>query len=188
MLFRNIDIVRPELLGVNAEFLTQFRRLIPADLIHSTTSEICTRYVLPMTSTTQSRCVDLYKGKSGASGTPYVAPATVFVTHVWQSPFLNTLDVVLDHAARHPDAYYYIDLFCNNLVGISIRMNDWFTAIFPAMLSSVKIHLVVFNYSGDYPTTSRAWCMYEVCATVQGLLQLLILMLCSRYRFCAAWL
>jgi len=108
----------PNLTGVSAAFLRKFVEDATAALGAGdfTTKDACDAVVVPRTRPQMCAYVDLYEGQLDVSGRPYLAPATVFISHAWKYPLDTPVSVMLQHAEANPNAYCWFDLFVNNQV------------------------------------------------------------------------
>ncbi len=73
---------------------------------------------------------ELLDGKTDAQGRPFVAKATVFVSHAWAYRFSVACEVMLEEAKVKPDAYFWFDLFVNNQHDTSAKPHDWWSTTF----------------------------------------------------------
>lgn len=106
-----------------------------------TTAEVCEVLVLPRTEGTSKAFIDLepYCQKTDLQGRPYVASATVFVSHAWRYNCSELLSAILDHAANSEDyEYYWFDLVCNDQHDAPTMPHSWWSATFKEAILSMK--------------------------------------------------
>lgn len=81
-------------LGVSVSLIDQFETSLKAHKTTISTTTACESYVLPATKQELCSYVDLYKDAKDDDGRPLIAPATVFVSHAWQRPVSESLEVM----------------------------------------------------------------------------------------------
>ncbi len=115
-----------------------------------------------MTVQSESRFIDFFMAKLDADGELFIAPANVYVSHVWDSKFVATAEVLLVYAEENPGVYFFLDVLVNSQHTIAMKSADWWKSTFPHMLEAIGTELVVFTYWGTQSILTRAWCLYEV--------------------------
>lgn len=155
--------------GVSGAFLRTFARKAFAGWEDMTTAEVCQKVVQPETSARKCAFIDLVGAQeTDDEGRPLVGRATVFVSHAWGCPFKTTLVTMLEHAAEHPDAYFWFDLILNNQHDTAARPQEWWTTTFRTQIESIgSLLLVLPTWDRPAPLT-RAWCLYELLCAAQG--------------------
>ncbi|EDQ91347.1 uncharacterized protein MONBRDRAFT_36252, partial [Monosiga brevicollis MX1] len=163
------------LLGVSAAFLqaleTQLRQQFGDEFDKLTTSEICTRYVMPLTKARACAWVDLLL--EDPAQRPHLAPATVFVSHAWKYSFATTLATVLYHERTEvPGAYYWLDLVPNNQHAAVDLPYEWWCNTFQENIKEIGRVLLVMSPWRDPVPMTRAWCLFEMMHALNGQVQL----------------
>jgi len=81
--------------GIKLSYLEEFFRECGGrdSLNDLTTTEVCERYIKPITETTQSSYCELMS----VLGHEGVGEATVFISHAWKYKFLDVIDSILQH-------------------------------------------------------------------------------------------
>lgn len=104
-----------------------------------TTEDTCQKLVLPLTVEKRCSLIQLpqYQKTSEVTGKPLVGKATVFVSHAWRYNCCELLSAVLDYGAEHPDAYFWIDVFCNNQHSAPNQSHDWWSTTFKNAIASM---------------------------------------------------
>ena len=118
----------------------------------------------PKTKGTQQPYIEKYVGmRDPNSGVAFVSPATVFVSHAWRYAFYSVVvDVMEQHAAEHPNAYFWFDLFSNDQNEVASKDFDWFSSTFRNSIRGIgEVLLVLSPWDKPIPIC-RAWCLYEI--------------------------
>ena len=70
----------------------------------------------------------MYDGMSDTgSGKPFVATATVYISHAWRYSFCEVVvDVMEGHAKDNPDSYFWFDLFTNDQNSVAEKGFNYF--------------------------------------------------------------
>ena len=133
-----------------------------------TTSDINREVVRPESKGTSKPYIDLYKTLNTAEGKPYVAPATIFISHAWRYKFAATVaDVIEQHSKADPDAYYWFDLFTNDQNAVMSKDFEWFCTTFRESIRSIGHVLLVLSPWNDPLPIRRAWCLFEIANTLK---------------------
>ena len=133
-----------------------------------TTSDINREVVRPESKGTSKPYIDLYKTLNTAEGKPYVAPATIFISHAWRYKFAATVaDVIEQHSKTDPDAYYWFDLFTNDQNAVMSKDFEWFCTTFRESIRSIGHVLLVLSPWNDPLPIRRAWCLFEIANTLK---------------------
>ncbi|EDQ86510.1 uncharacterized protein MONBRDRAFT_28191 [Monosiga brevicollis MX1] len=153
------------MLGVNADFIHQLSALLQKEFgdeyTKMTTTEICVRYVMPLTKERQCAWVDLLV--EDPSHAQHFAPATVFVSHAWKYTFQTTLDTILHHEQfEAPGAYYWLDLIPNNQHKAVDLPYEWWSNTFQKNIKAMGRVLLVMSPWRDPIPMTRAWCLFEM--------------------------
>jgi tetratricopeptide (TPR) repeat protein len=152
--------------GVSANFLKLFvQKLQDASW---STQQVCTHVIKPETEELRCAYLDLWEGKTDVQGAPYVAPATVFVSHAWKYSFIAVcVDVMISYAEKNPDVYFWFDLFVNNQHGTAAIPFDWWTNRFRQSIQDIGSVLLIMSPWNDPVPITRAWCLFEIMCTLQ---------------------
>ena len=127
-----------------------------------TTTDACQVYAVPQTQTTQSAVIDLYRDKIDPSGSPYFAPANVFVSHAWKYLITDVLSVMEQYEQSHPGTCFWFDLFVNNQNIASTLPVEWWSTTFRESIKSIGTVLLVMSpWDNSFPIT-LAWCNWEI--------------------------
>ena len=129
-----------------------------------TTSQINRGIVKPESLGTNEPYIHKYATISDPNtGIPYVATATVFVSHAWRYPFYDIVaDVMEQHAESHPDAYFWFDLFTNDQNEVASKDFEWFSSTFRDGVRDIGTVLLILSPWDDPMLIRRAWCLFEI--------------------------
>lgn len=152
-------------LGVRLSFLSLF--LLDCggreQLAGLTTTEVCERYVKPVTAVTQSSYVELLRHCKHEA----VAEAQVFISHAWKYTFLDVADALLEHfQGEDSDIVIWFDLFSNNQhKAVDLDFDYWANTFQEAIKEFGRTVMVFAPWNNPVPLT-RAWCLWELYCTV----------------------
>lgn len=127
--------------------------------------------VVPNTKSHRCSYVDMFlkrsDEKNDVHGRPYVSTATVYVSHAFETPFLESLDVMEQHASNHPNAYYWF----NPLMTDQNQPNGYYPpidVISRSLIREIGSVLLVLSPWFDPLPFKRSWCLWELmCALNQ---------------------
>ena len=91
-----------------------------------------------------------------------VGEATVFVSHGWKCGFEKAVEVMLEYAESHPEAYFWFDLFVNNQNIASNIPHEWWRTTFKESIEQIGSVLVVMTPWQSPVPPKRAWCLWEI--------------------------
>lgn len=130
---------------------------------HLTTSQ-CNRTIVKSESAgTGKPYIGKYEGLKDSDGRPFVATATVFVSHAWQYAFYDVVvDVMEQHAKEHPEAYFWFDLFTNDQNEMTSKDFNWFCTTFRDGVRNIGNVLLALSPWNDPIPVKRAWCLFEI--------------------------
>ena len=156
--------------GVSLAFLHDFAsaRDTPTFRKHRT-CDVIALVVKPHTAAAHCAFIDLYNDARDASGTPYIGTATVYVSHAWNSLFLDLVAVLEAHKNdddNNKDAYFWIDAFCLNQNDPVQHRDGWLTTSFRQTIARIGTVLVVMSPWHAPLPLSRAWCLWEIIAAI----------------------
>ena len=126
-----------------------------------TTAQVCEQFILPRTA--QSRCAYYQLFLSHCSnGRPWIAPATVFVSHAWKYPFVAVAQVLLSFSRELVESgkaqpYFWFDLFTNNQHDSAALPQEWWATTFRKQIGSIGTTLLVLMPWNDPLPLRRAW-------------------------------
>lgn len=134
-----------------------------ANLHGLTTQEVCEKYIQSFTSPWQCSYCELLR----RTGHPAVGTATVFISHTWSANFLHTVHALQDYFKSNLNVIVWLDIFSWNQHqtpfsgGLSI-------APLSAYIGRVGHTVMVLTTWHDSVPFERAWCLYEMHATLQS--------------------
>ena len=151
-------------LGMHIEAIRKFVQDHPEIISDQlTTSQTNRQIVKPETESIGKSYIHLYSDARTSTGRPLVSGATVFVSHAWQYAFYDVVvDVMEQYASKHPDAYFWFDLFTNNQNEVSNKDFDWFSTTFRESIKDIGKVLLVLSPWGDPIPIRRCWCLFEI--------------------------
>ena len=121
--------------------------------------------IVPETAELKCAYLELLDGRRDDLAKPYVAQATVFVSHAWSDPIGNAVDVMEQHALQHPNAYFWIDIFSVNQNVANDFTQEFFTDALKSLIKTVGTVLLVLSPWQAPLLATRAWCLWELhCA------------------------
>lgn len=142
------------------EFLDEFPQAISENM---TTSQINRAIIKPQTEGTGVPFINGYLYEKSDAGIPFVAPATVFVSHAWRYPFSKTVvDVMEQFAKENENTYFWFDMFTNDQNAIATKDFNWFSTTFRDSIRSIGEVLLVLSPWNDPMPLKRAWCLFEI--------------------------
>ena len=123
-----------------------------------TTSEVNDKYISTVTASAKSSYCDFLMTRNHWG----VDIATVYVSHSWESTFLDVVEAIKCYFSDNPDVVVWIDLFsCNQYVkNFSQLDSDWvqWNMTFKSAIEEFGHTVLVFP-SWDNPTPlRRTWC------------------------------
>ncbi len=89
-------------LGVGVSTFEELARLHPG----LSTGQLCESVIKPATQATASSYLAVLQEQKKETG-----PATCFISHAWMTPFADVVDCVQQHASKHPNSFFWFDLF-----------------------------------------------------------------------------
>jgi hypothetical protein len=162
-----VDALPPfSLLGVHVSFFPSFIASCGGEiaLASLTTTEVCERFVKPMT--LQQRCsmCDLMRN----SGSSEVGTAKCFISHAWKYRFLDVVQSILDYfcacSSASCDAFVWFDLFSNCQHDTCAKPFEWWVGTFSNAIKIMGSVLMILSpWNSPIPLT-RAWCVFELYA------------------------
>ena len=107
--------------------------------------------------------INKYIGMKDEDGKPYLATATVFVSHAWQYKFYDVVFTAMQqHANEYANTYFWFDLFTNNQHDVADKSFEWFCTTFQDMIRSIGSTLLILSPWHDPVLLRRVWCLFEV--------------------------
>ena len=155
-------------LGMHISAIRKFQDDHPTARTEDLTTSQCNRqFVKAESQGTGKPFINLYDRLKNKQGKPLVAPATVFVSHAWKYPFASTVaDVMEQHTAVEPDAYFWFDLFTNDQNAVANKDFDWFCNTFKGSIRAIGQVLLVLSPWNDPLPVRRAWCLFEIANAI----------------------
>ncbi|EQC25819.1 hypothetical protein SDRG_16334 [Saprolegnia diclina VS20] len=133
-----------------------------AAFVGLTTAQVSTSFLMPTTAATKLSLVEQLKND------PCVQPARYFVSHAWKYFFLDVLESLRLFFVDKPiaDHIVWFDLFCNSQHDTTIKPFSWWTTTFRSSIGAIQnVIMVLLPWDRPIPLT-RAWCVFEIFATV----------------------
>jgi tetratricopeptide (TPR) repeat protein len=128
-----------------------------------TTTEVCERFIKPVTESSQSSYCDFLREVKHEA----VNEATVFISHAWKYKFLDVADSLAHHFRQTLEVVVWFDLFSNNQhKAIDLDFSYWATTFQSAIQSFGHTVMVLAPWDHPIPLT-RAWCLWELYCTAQ---------------------
>lgn len=154
-------------IGVKVSIIAEFVDLMFNDLKlnreevkNHTTRTICEKVIKPITIENKtSFCEHLKANNNNNIGEP-----TAFISHDWNSKFLDIVDAIKLHFTFDPDAIIWFDLFSVNH-HYSIHFDvDWWRSYKSLITSINNTVLIVTPWNSTKPYHST-WILYELYCT-----------------------
>eukprot|EP00053_Salpingoeca_punica_P006330 m.60173 g.60173 ORF g.60173 m.60173 type:complete len:439 (-) comp13641_c0_seq1:134-1450(-) len=147
--------------GVSAVFLRIFRAQY--NLGELTTQQAFDQVIGPATHA--DKCA--YTQTLKAEGCEFLGPATVKVSHSWRRPLHESIDAMLDYAAKRPDqdVFFWHDLFCRN-IHTDLPASEKSSGL-RAMGKTAGEVLLVMSPWTDPDALQRGWCVWSVMGAVE---------------------
>ena len=78
------------------------------------------------------------------------------------------MDAVEQYEARHPNTYFWFDLFVNNQHQATDHPFEWWCTTFQASIGAIG-HVMLVMSPWDQPTPiTRSWCLWEIFSAMQA--------------------
>lgn len=96
------------------------------------------------------------------------AKANLFVTHAWQAPFTALFEALSLHVPPGQEAstFLWLDAFCWNQVDLRSSSRAWWMGTFAPAIAACGRTVVVLHPWDSPVALSRAWCLFEMTATL----------------------
>lgn len=110
-------------MGVELAVLLEFVQSCggPSALEGLSTTEVCERFLKPMTSAASSSYCDFLLSRNNGRGDGRVRSANVFISHAWRCDFLTVVDAItLQLSKEGSEVVIWFDLFSNNQHGLEV--------------------------------------------------------------------
>jgi hypothetical protein len=129
-----------------------------------TTKEICEEIIKPMTSSSKLSYCDLLNLENH----PAINVATVFVSHCWNSVFLDVLAALNHHFKENPDVVVWFDVFSHNLHHTGDLTTQWYGSL-RSTIAEIGQIVIMFDSWNKPLSLSRTWCLFEIfCGASTG--------------------
>eukprot|EP01041_Mallomonas_annulata_P010397 gene10397-21682_t len=133
-----------------------------SELIGLSTTEVCDRFLKPLTYADGASYCDYYQHYGSDSDN--VSDASVFISHAWKYNFLEVVTTLELHFQNTPDIYIWFDLFSNNQhAGPSLDFH-WWSTTFTSAIEQFHYTVMVLSPWHDPIPLTRAWCLFELMA------------------------
>eukprot|EP01031_Cornospumella_fuschlensis_P026840 gene26840-32438_t len=127
-----------------------------------TTEEMSREVVKPLTEQYRCSACELF----AAAQLPCVRRAEVFISHAWGYKFVDVMDALAHHFRDGLDVVIWFDLFSNNQHDTTEKDFDWWCGTFKGAIRDLGKTVMVFApWHNPLPLT-RAWCLFELYATI----------------------
>ncbi|KAI8812253.1 hypothetical protein BJ742DRAFT_793534 [Cladochytrium replicatum] len=169
-------------LGVRLTYLDEFVSSCGgrASLKSLTTLEVVARFIRPKTTRLTSLVHSI--AASPTTPRPVLGPATWFVSHVWNQPFLELVDAIsgffggavwgtfatpktVSDSTPREDVVLWIDIFCLPQSDPTAKSADWYLDQFPSIVQTIPNTLLILSLPTNERTSlvlRRTWCLYEL--------------------------
>jgi hypothetical protein len=142
---------------VSAAFLRDFAEEHRQTIAGLTTEEVCEKIVKVLTNTARCSYLQLLHSNPDAIARSYFGKAIVFISHAWKYDFQDVLAVMLAHAEKNPNTFFWFDVFCNNQHEAVNYRFEWWSTTFKQNIESIgKVLLVIAPWNDPLPLR-RAW-------------------------------
>ena len=155
--------------GVSIEFVRKF--VVDNEHIKGfagfTTAEVCSKIIAPATARTLTAYTNAFLGLTDDNDKNWLGSATVLVSHAWQAPFAQLLEVLERHADTNPNAYFWLDIFVNKLNSPPAVSKEHLAAAKDA-IKAIGTVMMVMSPWNDPAVLGRGWCLWEaMCVLLQ---------------------
>eukprot|EP00912_Choanoflagellata_sp_UC4_P001110 UC4_evm1s687 len=156
--------------GVSVEFLKEFLeefkgfflvKGIEDSELHEVTTAQCNHYFIKRLGKGPYQTEIGYGSKEG-----YVKDATVFVSHAWSYSIIEVLEILIEYGEENPGTYYWFDILG---VDQNQEMNmppEWWETTFKATVGQIGSTLLILSPWNNPRPMTRAWCLFEILATL----------------------
>eukprot|EP01041_Mallomonas_annulata_P001209 gene1209-2353_t len=136
-----------------------------SELIGLSTTEVCDRFLKPLTYADGASYCDYYRRYGSVSEN--VSDASVFISHAWKYNFMEVVTTLESHFQNTPDIYIWFDLFSNNQhAGPSLDFH-WWSTTFKSAIEQFHYTVMVLSPWHDPIPLTRAWCLFELYCTAE---------------------
>jgi ankyrin repeat protein len=155
-------------LGVSISFLKSFKERWAPVYTRWSTSQVVKMIIKPLTSISKkSLCDDLIEAQSSD-----VSEATVFLSHVWNESFADTMDAFLEVAeswrqSESSNVYVWIDVFsASQHTSPDELPSSWWIAVFKQAIAKMGHLVMVMQPWAEPVALTRGWCILELFSCV----------------------
>ena len=143
---------------------------VHADVFHSlnrdhpglTSRELCDLVIKPATASRSCAYTSILWEHSPQ----LLSAATCFISHAWSRPFNEILDAVYQYEEKHPNTYYWFDLFINNQHKATSFPFQWWCTTFGESIQSINKMMLVLSPWDKPVSLTRAWCLFEIYTSI----------------------
>jgi len=136
----------------------------------ATTTDVCLGLVKELTAgarTSLALCL-LEVGAKDANGVPFVAEATVFLSHAWRYYAKDSFAAMEAYAQRQDhETYFWYDIFTNDQHDALKLPQLWWRDAFMMGVKHIGHTLLLLSPWHDPAPLKRAWCLWEILSTVR---------------------
>lgn len=126
-----------------------------------TTSEVCEKFIQPMTKHTQNSLCDLLASNTHSD----IGPAQVYVSHAWGCTFTDVIDALLYHFRSNPHVIIWMDIFSINQIFFPSLEKELFNKLEEIIESIGHTVLITAQWKLHIPLY-RTWCLYEIYCSI----------------------
>ena len=155
--------------GITIEGIRAFIATIRGGFGAQTTAAVVQDAVIPLTATPEPGVS--YTERLRSSGSHFVGPATVFVSHAWGYELRALVDALeawenKKRASGAPPTFFWLDVFTVSQHKTGSRPFEWWRDVFCSHVGRIKHTLLVLQWANPIPL-SRIWCVFEIASTVR---------------------
>ena len=154
---------QPPPLGVSLRLMQQLLKEAEEASLTNTT-DICNKIVKPKTFGRKCAYVDLLREQHPDD----IKAATVFISHAWKYDLADSVDVMEQYEAKHPNSFFWFDLMLNNQHGTSDHPFDWWCTTFQQSIEQIGVVVLVMSPWNEPIPLTRSWCLFEIMCSLNA--------------------
>jgi hypothetical protein len=153
--------------GVRLQYVDEFISSCggAAALRGLTTDDVCKQFVMPHTAPWKCSYCELL---SAVNHPALALDGAIFISHAWKYEFLAVIEALKDTFRDKPDVVLWFDIFTINQHNTVTRDFDWWCTTFKSAIAHFGHTVMVLAPWMDPIPLTRAWCLFELWATVHG--------------------
>ena len=153
--------------GVRLQYVDEFISSCggAAALRGLTTDDVCKQFVMPHTAPWKCSYCELL---SAVNHPALALDGAIFISHAWKYEFLAVIEALQDTFRDTPDVVLWFDIFTINQHNTVTRDFDWWCTTFKSAIAHFGHTVMVLAPWMDPIPLTRAWCLFELWATVHG--------------------